>query len=66
MTSKDIEQAQIILTTKNGEHIMTISNDNTLINMIATMCKFYRLNDELFEQYSLKELIVDEKTVEEL
>lgn len=60
MTTADIEKVQIIATTKDDQHIMAVSNDKILIQCIASWCQFYKLKDELFEQCSIKELIVDD------
>jgi hypothetical protein len=60
MTSNDIKSVQIIATTKEGKHIMAVSDEKPLIWHIASCCKFVKLKDELFEQYSLKELMEDE------
>ena len=57
MTSNDIERVQIIATTKDNEHIMTISDDKVLIRCIVEWCQFFKLKDELFEQCSIKEII---------
>ncbi len=57
MTTADIEKVQIIATTKDGQHIMAVSDDKILIQCIASWCQFYKLKDELFEQCSIKELI---------
>lgn len=60
MTTNDIEKVQIIATTKDGQHIMAVSDDKILIQCIASWCQFYKLKDELFEQCSIKELIADD------
>ena len=57
LTANDIESVQIIATLKDGKHIMAISEDRILINMIASFCQFVKLKDELFEQCSLKEIM---------
>lgn len=57
MTSDDIKSVQIIATTKDGKHIMAVSDEKPLIRYIAACCKFAKLKEELFEQCSLKELI---------
>ena len=59
MTSDDIKSVQIIATTKDGKHIMAMSDERPLIWHIAYCCKFAKLKEELFEQCSLKELIDD-------
>lgn len=60
MTSNDICNIQIIATLKDGQHIMTLSDNKELIRSIVECCKFMRLKDELFEQCSLKELMIDD------
>ena len=57
MTSDDIKSVQIIATTKDGKHIMAVSDERHLIWYIASCCKFVKLKDELFEQCSLKEIM---------
>ena len=59
MTSDDIKSVQIIATTKDGKHIMAVSDERPLIWHISACCKFSKLKEELFEQCSLKELIDD-------
>ena len=59
MTSDDIKSVQIVATTKDGKHLMAVSDEKLLIWYIAYCCKFVKLKDELFEQCSLKELIDD-------
>ena len=58
MTSNDIEKVQILATTKDGQYLMSISNDKALIHCIVAWCKFFKLKKELFEQCSIKELMV--------
>ena len=57
MTSDDIKSVQIIATTKDGKHIMAVSDEKPLILHIASCCKFVKLKGELFEQCSLKEIM---------
>lgn len=57
MTSDDIQSVQIIATTKDGKHIMAVSDERFLIWNIVSCCKFIKLKEELFEQCSLKELM---------
>lgn len=62
MTTADIKKVQILATTKDGQHIMAVSDDKVLIQCIASWCQFFKMKDELFEQCSIKELIAqDEK-----
>ena len=60
MTSDDIKSVQIIATTKDGKHIMAVSDERPLIWHIAACCKFAKLKDELFEQCSLKEIMEEQ------
>lgn len=57
LTSSDIEKVQILTITKDGQKLMSISDDPILIRCIVSWCQFMRLKDELFEQCSLKELM---------
>lgn len=57
LTAADIQSVQIIATLKDGKHIIAISDNYVLINMIASFCQFVKLKDELFEQCSLKEIM---------
>lgn len=57
MTSDDIKSVQIIATTKDGQHLLAVSEEKPLIWHIAASCKFAKLKEELFEQCSLKELM---------
>ena len=57
MTSDDIKSVQIIATTKDGKHIIAVSDDKILIRCIAEWCKFIKLKEDVFEQCSLKEIM---------
>ena len=57
MTTADIERIQIIATTKDGEYILGVSDNEELIAAVAIYCKFQKLKKEYFEQCSLKELL---------
>lgn len=58
MTSNDIEKLQIVATTKDGEYLLTITQNHAVINLIASLCEFHKLDKELFEEYSLTELTI--------
>lgn len=60
MTSDDIKIVQIIAETKDGQHLISVSDDKIFIRCIVEWCQFMRLKEELFEQCSLKELIKEE------
>ena len=57
MISDDIKSVQIIATTKDGKHIIAVSDDKILIRCIAEWCKFIKLKEDVFEQCSLKEIM---------
>ena len=57
MTSDDIKSVQIIATTKDGKHLMAVSDEKPLIWNIVSCCKFVKLKEELLEQCSLKEVM---------
>lgn len=61
MTNDDITKVQIIAECKDGQHLISVSDDKILIRCIVECCKFMKLKEELFEQCSLKELIIDQE-----
>jgi len=61
MTSDDITKVQIIATCKDGQHLISVSDDRILIRFITEYCKFMLLKEESLEQCSLKEFIKDQE-----
>lgn len=61
MTNDDITKVQIIAECKDGQHLISVSEDKILIRCIVEWCKFMKIKEELFEQCSLKELIIDQE-----
>lgn len=63
MTTNDIEKLQIVATTKNDEHLFISIDDNLMSILLPFLvesgAKFIKLKDELFENYSLSELVYD-------
>ena len=57
MTADDIKSVQIMATTKDGKHLIAVSDEKSLIWYVVASCKFIKLKDELFEQCSIKELM---------
>ena len=57
MTSDNITKVQIIAECDNGQHLISVSDDKVLINLIVEFCKFALLKDELVGQCYLDELI---------
>lgn len=58
LTSRNIEKIQITATLDNGSHIMAVSDNKELIDIIVGACQFVKLKDDIFEQCSLKEIII--------
>jgi len=58
LTSRNIEKIQITATLDNGSHIMAVSDNKALIDIIVGTCKFVKLKDDIFEKCSLKEIII--------
>lgn len=58
MTSDNITKLQILATMDDGTHLMAITDDKILIRFVAELCQFVKLKEDLFEQCSLKELLV--------
>ena len=63
MTNDDITKVQIIATCKDGQHLISVSDDRILIHCITEWCKFMLLKEEAVGQCSLKELITAKQTV---
>jgi len=59
ITNEDIQKVQIIATCKDGQHLISVSDDEILIRCIVEWCRFMRLKEKLFAECSLKELITD-------
>ncbi len=46
---------------KDGQHLISVSDDKILIHCIVKYCKFMLLKEESLEQCSLKEFIIDQE-----
>ena len=57
LTSRNIQKVQIIATLDDGKHILGVSDNPALIDLIAGPCKFVKLKADIFEQCSLKEIM---------
>ena len=57
LTSRNIDKIQILAIMNDGSHLMTVSDNKALIDIIVGTCKFVKLKDDIFEQCSLKEII---------
>ena len=61
MTNEDITKVQIIAECKDGQHLISVSDDKILIRCITEWCKFMRLKEEVLGECSFKELIKDQE-----
>lgn len=61
MTNDDITKVQIIADCKDGQHLISVSDDKILIRCIVEYCKFMLLKEESLEQCSLKEFITNQE-----
>lgn len=58
LTTNDVERAQILLTTKDGQHLLGVCKDKITIGIIAAYCKFVPVKSELIEQIPITDLMV--------
>lgn len=47
MTTKNIKKLQILAITDNGEALLTTSDNQMLIDIVAEFCKFVKVKKEL-------------------
>ena len=59
MTSRDIKKLSIIAETKDGQYLVTMTENNTLIDVVVGFCQFVIAKPELIEQMNLQELAVN-------
>ena len=59
MTSDDIKSLQIIATCKDGQHLITTSDDKVLIACVTQWCKFMLLKDDVLAECSIKDFVKD-------
>ena len=57
MTTNDVKNVQILMNLKNGEKLIGVTDDKTLINMIAGFVKFVQVDENKFSSIALKEIM---------
>lgn len=57
MTNKDIKSVQIIAELNDGTHIIALSDNRMLIDVIVSICQFQRIDETQIGQVPLAEII---------
>lgn len=58
ITTNDIEQMQVLLTTKDGQYLLAQTKDVELISFIAQCCKFVKIDPNVITQESLTNIVL--------
>ena len=62
MTTNDIEKMQILICCKNGEKLLGVTSDKTVLCLIAEFVQFVQVDRDKFSEISIKELLEDKST----
>lgn len=57
MTTRDIKKLQIMAITTDDQVLLANSDDNILIDLVVSFCKFVRVKKELVQEFDLTEFI---------
>lgn len=57
MTNKDIKSVQIIAEMDDGTHIIALSDNRMLIDVIVSLCQFQRIDEKQIGEIPLAEII---------
>ena len=57
MTSDNIKKVQIIAEMDDGTHIIALSDNRMLIDVIVSLCQFQRIDETQIGQVPLAEII---------
>ena len=57
MTNNDIKKIQIIAEMDDGTHIIALSDNRMLINVIVSLCQFHRIDEQKVCEVPLEEMI---------
>lgn len=58
MTNNDIKKIQIIAELNDGTHIIALSDNRMLIDVIVSMCQFQRIDETQIGEIPLEEIIM--------
>ena len=61
LTSNDIEKAQILLSSNDGQYLLGVCDDPIVIKMIVAYCKFVPVDPGLIEQIPITDLTIGGK-----
>lgn len=59
MTNNDIKKIQIIAELNDGTHIIALSDNRMLIDVIVSLCQFQRIDDKKIRQVPLEEILAE-------
>lgn len=57
MTTDSVKCVQILISCKNGEKLIGVTDDKILIKMIAGFVKFVQVDENKFSSIALKEIM---------
>lgn len=57
MTTRDIKKLQIMAITTDDQVLLANNDDNILIDLVVSFCKFVRVKKELVQEFDLTEFI---------
>ena len=58
MTNKDIKSVQIIAELNDGTHIIALSDNRMLIDVIVSLCQFQRIDETQIDEIPLGKIIM--------
>ena len=58
MTNNDIKKIQIIAELNDGTHIIALSDNRILIDVIVSICQFHRIDETQIGEISLEGIIM--------
>lgn len=58
ITTKDIEQMQILITTMDGQYLLAQTKEEVLFQFIASYCKFVKIDPNVITQESITNIVL--------